>query len=168
MNIFRYDKVVLVKEFYGMSAVGSAYEVANVTDTKVVLRDATSKVAVGAIGIEDFENHFKKPEEVHEWTAWQKLVNKSGDTIAFYRTNCKKVQVRLPNGIRSDAACNSKNGDDFDLYFGVNLAYERCTYKEWKNFVEEYEPLIKVAHSEMSECKHRIKMMINSLDKKAE
>ena len=88
MIIFRNNRVMLMKDFGNMS-VGNIYEVANITDTSVILRDAEKKIAVGAIDIDQFDQYFKKPEEVKKWTKWNGLRNASDDTIAFYRTNAR-------------------------------------------------------------------------------
>ena len=49
MKIFRNDKVILIKEYDKLKMVGSEYEVANITDTSVVLRDAIRKIASGKL-----------------------------------------------------------------------------------------------------------------------
>jgi hypothetical protein len=169
MNIMRNDKVVLVNGMDGFKKVGETFEVANVTDTKVILRDVTSKVAVGAIDIDTFEVYFKKAEEVTGWLQWENLVDRTGNVIAHYRTNGKKVQVRTPDGYRAETTCNK--GDDFNLFFGIQLAYNRCLMKslndEEASLVEAIEDLegeLNVIRSAKSETKHTIKMMINSLE----
>lgn len=163
MNIIRNDKVALVKEFGNMKTVGEVFEVANITETAVVLRNAMSKIAVGAIDIAVFDQYFKKPEEVKAWTKWYGLMDNKGNTIAFYRTNIKKVQVRTPDGIQAEASCN-KN-DEFNLFFGIQLACLRCKDKAMKNFIAENEQILKHVKSEMIDNQHLIKKMINSLDK---
>lgn len=168
MNIVRNDKVVLIKEMESIKLVGETFEVANIVDTSVILRDPNSKVAVGAIDICDFEKHFKKPEEVHHWTDWNRLLggNGSDDIVAYYRTKHNKVQVRLPNGIRSEANCNK--GDEFNLFFGIQLAYERCLNKVWKKMEAEYESALNRVRADMIESKNRMKKMINNLYKEIE
>jgi hypothetical protein len=166
MNILRNDKVVLIKEMDNMRTVGEVFEVANITDTAVVLRNAMSKVAVGAVDINVFDQYFSKPEDIKTWTKWYGLMDTKGNTVAFYRTNHKKVQVRTPEGIQAEACCNKS--DDFNLFFGIQLAYLRCKDKALKNFVTEYDPILKDAKSSMIDNQHLIKKMINSLDKKNE
>lgn len=61
-SIFRNDKVALLKEYEVLKQVGEIYEVANITTDMVVLRDITTKIAVGAIKIEDFDKYFEKVE----------------------------------------------------------------------------------------------------------
>ena len=169
MNIMRNDKVVLVNGMDGFKKVGETFEVANITETKVVLRDVTSKVAVGAVDIDVFENHFKKKEEIKGWTQWEKLVNRTGDIIAHYRTNGKKVQVRTPDGYRAETTCHKS--DDFNVFFGIQLAYNRCIEKclndEEDSLVVDMvamERELNTIRSMKSETKHSIKMMINSLE----
>ena len=169
MNIMRNDKVVLVKGMNGFKKVGESYEVANITDTKIILRDVTSKVAIGAVDIDAFEAHFKKAEEVTGWLPWESMVDRAGNVIAHYRTNGKKVQVRTPDGYRAETTCNK--GDDFNLFFGIQLAYSRCLMKSLNDeeislmeAIEDLESELNDIRSAQSETKHTIKMMINSLE----
>ena len=119
-TIFRNDKVVLIKEFNEMCAVGQEYEVANITDTAVVLRDVTTKIAVGAICIDDFDKYFAKSLKAKKWTAWTKLIV-NDNSVVFYRTNGVKVQVKSVSNVIGTACCNS--GDVFNLYIGIRIAY---------------------------------------------
>lgn len=169
MNIMRNDKVVLIKAMDALKKVGETFEVANITETKIILRDVNNKVAVGAIGIDDFEIYFKKAEEVSGWTQWEKLTDRVGNVIAHYRTNGKKVQVRTPDGYRAETTCNK--GDDFNLFFGIQLAYNRCLMKSLNDeevslmeAIEDLEDELNVIRSAQSETKHTMKMMINSLE----
>lgn len=125
-TIFRNDKVVLIKEFDKMSTVGQEYEVANITDTAVVLRDVTTKIAVGAICIDDFDKYFAKSLKAKKWTAWTKLIV-NDNSVVFYRTNGVKVQVKLVSNVMGTACCNS--GDIFNLYIGIRIAYLRMQNK---------------------------------------
>lgn len=125
-TIFRNDKVVLIKEFDKMSTVGQEYEVANITDTAVVLRDTTTKIAVGAICIDDFDKYFAKSLKAKKWTAWTKLIV-NDNSVVFYRTNGVKVQVKSVSNIIGTACCNS--GDIFNLYVGIRIAYLRMQNK---------------------------------------
>lgn len=125
-TIFRNDKVVLIKEFDKMSTVGQEYEVANITDTAVVLRDVTTKIAVGAICIDDFDKYFAKSLKAKKWTAWTKLIV-NDNSVVFYRTNGVKVQVKSVSNIVGTACCNS--GDIFNLYVGIRIAYLRMQNK---------------------------------------
>ena len=125
-TIFRNDKVVLIKEFDEMCTVGQEYEVANITDTAVVLRDITTKIAVGAICIDDFDKYFAKSLKSKKWTAWTKLIV-NDNSVVFYRTNGVKVQVKSVSNVIGTACCNS--GDIFNLYIGIRIAYLRMQNK---------------------------------------
>lgn len=125
-TIFRNDKVVLIKEFDKMSTVGQEYEVANITDTAVVLRDVTTKIAVGAICIDDFDKYFAKSLKAKKWTAWTKLIV-NDNSVVFYRTNGVKVQVKSVSNVIGTACCNL--GDIFNLYIGIRIAYLRMQNK---------------------------------------
>ena len=164
MNILKNDKFMLIKAIEKLNKVGEIYEVGNITDTAVVMRDARTKVAIGAVNIDDFEEYFKKPEEVKTWTKWEKLIDESGNVIAFYRTNFKKVQVRIFEGEHSEATCNKRYGDEFNLYFGIQLAYRRCLEKSMKRLTEEYKTELNRFESMRIENKNMIKKMLRTLD----
>jgi hypothetical protein len=168
----RNDKVILIKEVENLKTIGETYEVANIVDNLVILRDATSKMAVGAIDISIFEEHFKKPEEVKGWTEWQRMLDNLGNTLGFYRTNFKKVQVRTMNGIRSEATCNKKYDDGFNLFFGIQLAFTRCADKflrleedKYETLIEEYKEELNKIRSNRIDNKNMRKKMLSSLNK---
>ena len=166
MNYFRGDKVILIKECDALKTIGETYEVANITDTQVVVRNAMSKVAVGAVDISVFDQYFKKPEEVKGWTNWNRLVANNGDIVGFYRTNYKKVQVRTNDNIRAEA---SKHKDDkFNLFFGLQLASVRCANKALRKMELEHENSLKEIRSTMAKNNNHIKKMLNSLVEKGE
>lgn len=162
MNIMRNDKVILIKAMDNLQVVGETFEVANITETTVVLRNAISKVAVVAIQIDVFDQYFKKPEEVKGWTPWQRVVDQMGNTVAFYRTNWKKVQVRTSDGTRGEATCNK--GDEFNLYFGMNIAMKRCEVKLLKKIRSDYEEVMKKLNDDISTNESAIHRMIKNLD----
>lgn len=163
MSIMRNDKVVLIKTMGNLQVVGETFEVANITETAVVLRNASNKIAVGAIDIDVFDEYFKKPEDVKGWTPWQRLVDQLGNTIAFYRTNLKKVQVRNPDGIRGEAACNKC--DEFNLYLGLNIAMKRCELRVLKKICSDYEGIIKQLNNDILNKQSDIEQIIKSLNK---
>ena len=162
MNVFRNDKLVLMKVFGNMQTVGETYEVGNITDTSIVLRDAKSKIAIAAIDINDVDEYFEKPENMRGWTPWQRLVDQIGNTIAFYRTNRKKVQVRTVDGYRGESTCNK--ADEFNLYFGLCLAMNRCKIKMMKDIEKDYEKSLNSVIHDMYDTENDIKNMIKSLD----
>lgn len=163
MNIMRNDKVILTKAMGNLQVVGETFEVANITETAVILRNASNKIAVGAVDITTFDQYFKKPEEVKGWTPWQRLVDQLGNTIAFYRTNWKKVQVRTSDGMRGEATCNKC--DEFNLYFGLNIAMKRCEVKVLKKIRSDYENVMKQLNDDISTKESAIQQIIKSLDK---
>lgn len=162
MSVLKYDKVILKKEFKNLKMVGEVYEVANITDTSIVLRDSKTKVAVGVIDFDDFEEYFGKPSEMREWTAWT-MFQSEGDAVGFYRTNGKKVEVKW-NGFKSAAYCCSL--DDFNLFFGIKLAYKRCIIKYLLKLKKEHEAILKVVNGEIKDNEKIIKDMIDILNEK--
>ena len=162
MNFVRNDRVILVKEMESMENIGMTYEIADIRANKVILRDIVHKIAVGAVDIDKFEQHFKKAEEINKsWTKWIPLRNRNGDVIEFYRTNFKKIQVRTPDNIRAEAACHKE--DEFDLLFGIRLASARCDNKALKKIKKEYEDNLKEVNSSIVENKNYIKKLLRSL-----
>lgn len=151
-TIFRNDRVILMKEYDKLKAVGETFEVANVTNTSVVLRHPVTKVAVGAVDIKDFYNYFTK--EIQGWTDWTVLVINGGQTVGWYRTNGKKVQVKTNDGERAEATCNKT--DRFNLYLGVNLAFSRCH----KKFLQKVKTEIE---SQFVSAEHDLKSIDNQI-----
>ena len=178
MNVTVKDNVVLIKEIGSLKTIGQVYEVARMTEEFIVIRDISSKAAVASINIEEFGNYFTKKNTTNGWTKWADIANPLGNMIAQYRTNNKKVEVRIINDmlgypnkrvIRSTATCNSE--DEFNLAFGVQLAYLRCEQKFLKNEINEYNEIIRDSTNRMKECESRlvenksiIKKMLSSID----
>lgn len=160
MATLKYDKVVLVKEFGKMHSVGETYEIASVLDNSFVIRDYHTKVALGVISFEEFNNYFSKEPDVKGWTSWTKFTDKDGGT-AFYRTNFKKVEVRC-NNVRALASCNL-NEDYFNLSTGLMIAYGRCLNKLLLKEQEKYEKKLKEISEEISENKNLLKNIMDSL-----
>ena len=160
-----------VKELENLT-VGEVYEVANIVEDSIVIRDSRSKVAVGILNIKDIDKYFVKPEEMRNWTPWVGFTVSDSGMTAFYRTNMKKVEVRY-NGYKSAAYCNKV--DDFNLYFGIDLAYRRCCNKilvdaiaESEKKIAELEKTKKFCEGEMLNNSNYIKKMINALEEKVE
>lgn len=170
--LFRNDKVVLLKEYEDLKQVGATYEVGNFTDEMVILRNAKTKVAVCAVSITDFYEYFEKKEDLgNKFTEWVGLYDSvTGQTFAFYRTNHKKVQVKLIttyNGanIRAEASCNK--GDEFDLFFGIRLAYARAREKSIKLvYLPESKDWYNKISSDYKHTKNNIKDLLASLELK--
>ena len=178
--IIKGDKVIQIKEMDKVNSVGNLFEVANFTGENVILRDVVSKIAVCSVNVDEFYEYFKKKDEVTGWTNWAKIIDPRGDMIAMYRTNQRKVEVKIINDmlgytngkvIRSTATCNN-NEDEFNLQFGIQLAYLRCEQKYLRNTIEEYDEIISDAMQQKKECKAQlvenksiIKKMLSVLDK---
>ena len=99
----------------------------------------------------------------NKWTNWKPLTDFEGQTDAFFRTNKKKVQVKfLTTKDRAEACCCYD--DEFNLSFGIQLAYLRCLNKaRTKQRIELEEKLNMVEH-EIAKNLTTIKKMVNSLD----
>lgn len=115
MNIVKNDKVILVKPNGNLQTVGETFEIANITEEFVVLRDAKTKVAVAATDLVTFNEYFAKVDEFKGWTPWQTLRDETG--VMFYRTNGKKTQIKSIDGGRAEACCCKD--DNFDLHTGI-------------------------------------------------
>lgn len=163
-TVLKFDRAILVKELNEkIKKVGDAFEIANILDDAFVLREAESKVAVGVVSFKDFENHFVFESNYKGWTKWQSLVGFDGQTDAMYRTNRKKVQVEfLTDKVRCEACCN-KSQDDFNLAFGIKLAYLRCLNKVLTKQRDEYEEKLEMLNHEIADNKNIIKRMNDSL-----
>lgn len=156
MSIMRGDRVVLIKEHDKMKMVGATLEVGNVTETAVVLRNPTTKVAVAAVDIDEFYTYFVN--EIKGWTPWTELVVMTGQSIGWYRTNGKKVQVKLHNDVRAEATCNKC--DQFNLYIGVNLAVNRCHKKIVNQAIEDLQEHLAAMQEESRQVDNNIKSLM--------
>ena len=167
-TIFRGDKVVLVKEYDRMKQVGQTFEIGDITNQAVVIRTEDTRVAVGAISIDDFENYFVKKENiVVGWTKWYRLIDTMGNVIGFYRTNFKKVQVKVNHTdgcFVGEASCNS-NVDEFNLQFGITLAYKRCHNKKLKSFINNCNDTIKALQNEINNAGNEIAVNDNTIER---
>lgn len=170
-TVLKYDKVVLTKELNDkIKNVGDTFEIANVLDDTFLLREEKSKIAVGVISFEDFEKHFVHEENFKGWTKWTPIIDSNGQTDAYYRTNRKKTQVKfLTDKVRGEACCSKIN--DFDLSFGIKMAYTRCLNKarEKQRFecmakLSEYEKKLKFINHDIAENDMTMKRMIASLE----
>lgn len=162
-TVLKFDKVILTRELNEkLKRVGDTFEVADILDNSFLLRSAKTKVALGVIGFEDFEKHFVTEENYRGWTAWTPLVGFDGQSDAFYRTNKKKVQVRfLTDKVRAEACCCKD--DEFNLSFGLRVAYLRCLNKALAKQRAEHEYKLNKIEHEIAENETILKKMINSL-----
>lgn len=162
-TVLSFDKVVLVKELNEkFKQVGDTFEVANILEDSFLLRSAKTKVAIGVVNFNDFDNHFVAAENFKGWTPWTPLVGFDGQTDAFYRTNRKKVQVKfLTDKVRAECCCTK--GDNFNLSFGIQLAYLRCLNKARTRQRIELEEKRNAVEHEIAENETIIKKMVNSV-----
>lgn len=167
MNIVKGDKVAMIKGLESLSLVGEVFEVANITDTSVVLRDIPSGIILCTVNIDDFDSHFKKKSELVNWTDWHYILDTSGNIMAYYRANHRtgKVNVKTPDGFRSSASCSQ--GDDFNLAFGIKLAMLRCNRKAIKNAIAHYEDNVELLESQLVENKDAINKLIKTSNAKS-
>ena len=170
-TILKFDRVILVKELNDkFKKVGEVFEVANILGDSFLLRDAKTRVAIGVVSFSDFEKHFVAEDGLKGWTKWQPLTGFDNQTDALYRTNRYKVQVKfITDNIRAEASCCK--GDDFNLFFGVQLAYLRALNKalakqkvEYEDKFEDINEKIKDINVQITDNKRIIRSMINSLE----
>lgn len=171
--ILRNDKVTLIKEFGKLTNIGETYEVANITDTKIVLREEKTKIAVCAIDTSEFDTYFVKLDysKPIDWTDWYAIGDSNGCILGYYRTNCKKVQVRIGIGeksVKAEANCNTKHDDIFNLTFGIMLAYHRCHNKCLERMKQKHFNAMVSIEEEINKNNSSIIEMISSLNKHSE
>lgn len=163
MSVLKYDSVVLIKEFgEKMKKVGEVYEVASILDNDFLIRDSKTKIALGVISFKDFDEYFVHKENFKGWTKWTSLVGFDGQSDAFYRSNGKKTQVKFVTTKDRAEACCCK-GDEFNLGFGIQLAYLRCLNKAREKQRVELEKKLNMVEHEIAENKTIMKKMVNSL-----
>lgn len=128
MNILKNDEVVLIQEFENLKKIGGVYQVANITDKNIILRDKYSKVAVAAVNIDVFDTYFTKEYPKGKWTNWIGFSDERGNLTGYYRTNHKRVEVKTIDGkFKGKASCSKL--DEFNLEKGLKLAMARCRKK---------------------------------------
>ena len=164
-STLKFDRVVLIKELDDkIKKVGDVFEIANVLEDSFLLRDSRTKVALGVVSFADFEKHFVHQSNFKGWTQWCPLTGFDGQTDAYYRTNRRKTQVKfLTDKVRGESFLNAKGGDEFNLYFGIQIAYLRCLNKAHLKKATEYENALKKIDIEMVDNERIIKKMIASL-----
>lgn len=126
--ISRFQRFILMNPFGNLKNVGGMYEVADFSnDGVIVLRESDSKTAVGVATWDEITNNFR-PVKEKVWTPWCTFTDEYGRNVGEYKTNRKKVKVRLFGGYKSSATC-SKN-DEFNLMKGIRIAYLRARRKQ--------------------------------------
>ena len=163
-TVLKYDKVILTKELSDkVKKVGDTFEIANILDGSFLLRDARTKVAVGIISFEDFDEHFVPVENFKGWTPWTQFVGFDGHSDVFYRTNRRKTQVKfLTDNVRAESCCHK--ADDFNLSFGINAAYLRCRNKALAKRKIVLEEALKDINREIADNEKSVKVMVHSLE----
>lgn len=158
----KFDRVILIKELNEkFCKIGEVFEVANILENSFLLRDAKSKLAIGVVDFQDFENHFVHEENFKGWTQWTPLTGFDGQSDAYYRTNRKKVQVRfITDKVRAESSRHRE--DDFNLYFGIQLAYLRALNKAYSKKKIVLEEELKKINSEMIDNERIMQKMVNS------
>jgi hypothetical protein len=167
----KFDPVILTKEMNEkFKKVGDMFEVANVLDDSFLLRDGKTKVALGVVSFKDFEKYFVHEQNFKGWTPWTRMIGFDGQNDVYYRTNRKKIQVKfLTSKVRAEACCCKD--DEFNLSFGLHMAYLRCLDKALINKkvghlkkIAEYETGIAEINRELAENGRIMQKMINSLE----
>ena len=75
----KFDRVILVKELNEkFKNVGEVFEIANILDNSFLLRDGRTRVAIGVISFEDFEEYFVHENNFRGWTPWTSFVGFDG------------------------------------------------------------------------------------------
>lgn len=162
MSLLKYDKVILTKPFDKMEMIGETYEIASVSEDSFIIRDERTKATIGVIDFEEFNEHFKKATNVRGWTPWVKFAGKDGEA-AFYKTNYRKVEVKC-SGVKAVASCNLGE-DEFNLHFGVALAYGRCVHKALMKEKNRLEKELKAINGELKDNLVLMRRMVASLEK---
>jgi hypothetical protein len=86
-----------------------------------------------------------------------------GQGDCFYRTNRKKVQVKfVKDKVRSEACCCKD--DEFNLPFGIQLAYLRCLNKAMLQKSDKLQEEMCRLNKEIYNNMKIERKMINSLD----
>lgn len=169
-STLKYDKVILIKELNDkFRKVGEEFEIASVSEDSFLLRDAKSKVAIGVISFQDFEKCFVHEENFKGWTDWQQFNGLEGQTDCFYRTNRRDVEVKfVTDKVRTKSYLHKD--DEFNLSFGLNLAYLRAFSKvleKKKDKVKEKLCKVEEEHKEINDeianVERHIQKLINSV-----
>ena len=163
-TILKFDRVILVKELNEkFKKVGEVFEVANILDDSFLLRDAKTRVAIGVVSFEDFEKCFVHEENFKKgWTPWTSMVGFDRQNDIIYRTNFRKVQVKfIRDKVRAEACCCKD--DEFNLSFGLQIAYFRCLNKAMSKKKAVYERELKEINAEIVDNERIIQKMVNSL-----
>lgn len=104
-----------------MFNVGDTFEVTSISDDLIIT--FRCEYGVGMMEYDEFEKYFTEKEI---WSDWRR----HDPTGAWYRVKGRKVQVICAEfGFISRATAKCSPHDDFDLDFGIKLAYHRASLK---------------------------------------
>ena len=164
-NIKVTDNVMLIKPFDKLTAVGSVFTVSaiNQGEFELCMEGVTDTFCI--VNIVTLCTYFEKLEE-NKWTDWSTLMSRDGKNtvVAYYKTNNRKVIVKLHNGVKAMATCNTKYGDSFNLATGIQLAYMRCISKTLQRGIENYSNVIEEIKRELKENDDKINQLINTME----
>jgi hypothetical protein len=161
-STLKYDRVVLTRELNDkFKKVGEVFEIANVFDDYFLLRDGKTRVAIGIVSFEDFDKHFVHEANFKGWTQWTPLTtNYEEGLVMFYRVKDRhKVQVKTSDGFVGESSCNTKFGDEFNLYTGLNLAFLRCVKKVFLNRIEKHQKQLNIYENEIKGIEDKIRYL---------
>lgn len=163
-STLKFDRVILIKELNEkFCKIGEAFEVANILESSFLLRDAKTKVAIGVVSFKDFENHFVHESNFNGWTQWQQFTGFDGQNDCFYKTNRKDVEVKfVTDKVRAKSFLHKD--DEFNLSFGLNIAYLRCLNKALAKEKNKHEEELKQINNKIADNERTIQKMINSLN----
>ena len=163
-TVLKFDSVILTKELNEkIKKVGDVFEIANVLDDSLLLREAKSKVAVGVISFKDFDKHFVLETNYNKkWTNWTLFNGFDGQNDCMYRTNGRKVQCKfIKDKIKGESCCCKD--DEFKLSFGLQLAYLRACNKLLTKQKISNEKILNEINAEIISNQDAIKKMMKSL-----
>ena len=167
MNVILGDKVMMIKSLERMNLVGEIFEVTGITENSIVLSREVDGVAVCAAGVDTFDQYFVKAKEANIWSGWQELYDDSFNVYAWYRVRPAKgkveVKIRFNDEcmIRKTATCSQ--GDEFNLEFGIRLAYNRCMKEAYKRNAAIMKESMEYYNSLLVDNKNKTNEMITSL-----
>ena len=165
-TILIYDRVVLVKELNDkFRKIGEIYEIANILEDSFLLRDSKTKQTIGIVNFDDFEHCFVHERNYNnKWSNWIPFTGFNAQNDCYYKTNRRKVIVKfLKDNVKATAYCNRR--DEFNLNFGLQMAYLRCVNKTLLKKKTELEKELKAINYDIAYNEDLIKKMIDSLEK---
>lgn len=167
MNVILGDKVMMIRDMERMNLVGEMFKVTGITENSIVLSREIDGIPVCATDIETFDKYFAKPKEANIWSQWFELYDDSFNVYAWYRVRPAKgkveVKIRFGNEcmIRKTSTCSQD--DEFNLEFGIRLAYNRCMKESYKRNAIVMEESMEYYKSLLVDNKNKTNEMIASL-----